>query len=144
MLDYFQEFKAPFDGVFNVDMKIYKHEGKYLTKNESGNLPELNPDQLLLDTQTTELILLQKDTFNDYLSTAMTASCKDGNKYFFSLPLSPLGLSEFYSNLNTLLDYGKGDKNIKAVYFKETNDVEVSLEVEIDGQMTPFSKRYWW
>ena len=142
VLDYFQEFKAPFDGVFNVDMKIYKHEGKYLTKNVTGNLPELNPDQLLLDTQTTELILLQKDNFNDYLSTAMSASCDDGHKYVFSFPLSPLGLSEFYSNLNTLLDYGKGDKNIKAKYFKETNDVEVSLEVEIDGQMTPFSKRY--
>ena len=142
ILDYFQGFKAPFAKVFNVNMKIYKHEGKYLTVNVTGDLPELNPDQLLLDTQTTELILLQKDNFNDYLSTAMTAIGEDGSKYVFSLPLSPLGLSEFYSNLNTLLDYGKGDKNIKAKYFKDSNDVEVTLEVEIDGHMTPFSKRY--
>jgi len=142
VLDYFQEFHAPFDTVFNVDKKIYKYEGKYLTDNKTGDLPELNPDQLLLDTQETELILLQKDNFNNHLSTAMSADCADGNQYIFSLPLSPLGLSEFYSNLNVLLDVGKGDKDLKATYNKLTNEVEVTLEVEIDGHITPFSKSY--
>ena len=70
------------------------------------------------------------------------AACSDGETYHFSLPLSELGLSEFYSNLNTLLKPGKGDKDITAKYVKDKNYVEVTLEVEIDGHPTPFSKIY--
>ena len=146
VLDYFQEFSSPFDVVFNVDMKIYKHEGKYLTENVTGDLDELNPDQLLLDAKKSKIVLLQSEGFNDYLSTALPASCSDGKEYYFTLPLSALGLSEFYSNLNTLLEYGKGDKNVKAEYLKDKfngkGGVQVTLELEIDGHLTPFSKLY--
>ena len=78
--------------------------------------------------------------FNDYLATALEATSDDGEKYFFSLPLSELGLKEFYSNLNTLLEYGKGDKNISAKYIKSIQSVEVTLEVEIDGHKRHFQE----
>jgi hypothetical protein len=143
VLDYFKDFLSPFDLVFNVDMKIYKKEdGSYLTKNETGDLKELNPDLLLLDPKESKIVLLDSKGFNDYLSTALPAACSDGETYHFSLPLSELGLSEFYSNLNTLLKPGKGDKDITAKYVKDKNYVEVTLEVEIDGHPTPFSKIY--
>ena len=142
VLDFFNEFHSPFDIVFNIDMKIYKHEGKYLTENVTGDLEELNPDQLLLDAKKSKIILLKSGGFNDYLATALEAIGDDGEKYFFSLPLSELGLREFYSNLNTLLKFGKGDKNISAKYIKSIESVEVTLEVEIDGHKTPFSKIY--
>ena len=142
VLDYFKGFNAPFSTVFNINMKIYKYKGNYLTKNVTGKLKELNPDKLLLDSKKSQLVLLKGAAFNDYLATALSATCSDGDTYHFSLPLSELGLSEFYSNLNTLLEYGKGDKNITARYIKDKNLVEVTLEVEIDGHPTPFSKLY--
>ena len=91
VLDFFNEFHSPFDIVFNIDMKIYKHEGKYLTENVTGDLEELNPDQLLLDAKKSKIILLKSGGFNDYLATALEAIGDDGEKYFFSLPLSELG-----------------------------------------------------
>ena len=142
VLDYFQKFNSPFDKVFNVDMKIYKHKGKYLTKNVTGDLEEFNPDLLLLDAKKSHIVLLNSEGFNDYLTTALPATCSDGKTYHFSLPLSELGLREFYSNLNTLLKEGKGDKDITAKYLKEKGMVEVTLLIEIDGSPIPFSKLY--
>ena len=85
VLDFLMNFTRLLTLSLLNDMKVYKHEGKYLTENVTGDLEKLNPDQLLLDAKESKNIL-KSGGFNDYLTTALEATSDDGEKYFFSLP----------------------------------------------------------
>ena len=144
VLDYFDKFHFPFDLVFNMDMKIYKSkDGRYLNKNESGVLDEFNPDKLLLDSEKSKVVIIDAERgYNPDLSTVLKADCKDGKDYYFALPLSPLGLNEFYNELSELLDKDRGDKVLTAEYNPEYKTLTVCLELTISEVKTPFYKRY--
>ena len=144
VLDYFQKFSFPFDLVFNMDMKIYKtKDGRYLNNNETGNLEEFNPDLLLLNSETSNVIMLDPEVgFNPELSTVLKAIDENKKAYYFALPLSVQGLNEFYNEISDLLTEGKGDKSLTATYDPEENSLDVCLELEISNSMTPFFKRY--
>ena len=152
VLDYFDKFSFPFDKAFNMDMKIYKSkDGRYLNENETGDLEEFNPDKLLLDSELSKVVMIDsKSGYNPDLSTVLKAkavSDKDDRKvsdkeYAFALPLSPMGLNEFYSELSDLLDRDKGDKFLTAEYNEDTKTLNVCLELTISESPTPFYKRY--
>jgi hypothetical protein len=144
VLDYFQKFSYPFDLAFNMDMKIYRtKDGRYLSSNEGGNLVEFNPDLLLLDSETSNVVLIDSESgYNPSLSTVLKAKGSDGKKYCFALPLSADGLNEFYHELSELLDPDRGDKTLSADFNVENESLTVCLDLTISESKIPFYKRY--
>jgi hypothetical protein len=147
ILDYCDKFSKPFDKLFNIDTKIYRTKsGRYLL-DKGDDTEEFNPDVLLLPSDKTMLVKLDKDSgFNPNLSTVLRATIVgDASKEkeeFFSLPLSPRGLTEFYNTLDELLNTKNTSKSLFGEYNPEKNTVTVTLELEISGILTPFSKTY--
>ena len=158
ILDFSDKFSKPFDKLFNIDTKIYRTKtGKYLL-DKIDDCEEFNPDVLLLQSDKTQLVKLDKNLgFNPSLSTVLTAKyAESGGKRFknefqseksneteyFSLPLSPRGLTEFYNTLNELLNSSDKSKSLTGIYDPESNTVSVTLELEISGILTPFTKLY--
>jgi len=144
VLDYFNKFSYPFDLVFNMDMKIYRtKDGRYLNVKESEDLEEFNPDLLLLDAGTSYAALISGEMgFNPNLSTVLKGKGNDGNNYYFALPLSPLGLNEFYNELSDLLNPDRGENFLTADYNVDSGVLNVCLELTISNCKTPFYKRY--
>ena len=150
ILDFCDKFAKPFDKLFNIDTKIYRTKsGKYLL-DKVEDCEEFNPHVLLLNNDKTRLVKLDKESgFNPNLSTVLTAVVDNGpsaservEEEYFSLPLSPRGLTEFYSCLDQLLNKSDKSKSLKGVYSPEDNTVTVTLELEISGILTPFAKTY--
>lgn len=150
ILDFSDKFSKPFDKLFNIDTKIYRTKsGKYLL-DKVDDCEEFNPDVLLLPSDKTLLVKLDSELgFNPNLSTVLTAIVKnedDSEKNqdieYFSLPLSPRGLTEFYNCLDQLLDNRDKTKSLKGEYSPADNTVTVTLELEISGILTPFAKTY--
>ncbi len=144
VLDYFQKFSFPFDLAFNMDMKIYRtKDGRYLSSNEGGNLIEFNPDLLLLDAESSSVVLIDSESgYNPNLSTVLKAKGSDGKNYCFALPLSADGLNEFYHELSDLLVPDRGDKTLSADYNVENGSLNVCLDLTISESKIPFYKRY--
>jgi hypothetical protein len=147
ILDYCDKFSKPFDKLFNIDTKIYRTKsGKYLL-DKVEDCEEFNPDVLLLPSDKTQLVKLDRNKgFNPNLSTVLTASYLDDErgekKEYFSLPLSPRGLTEFYSSLDQLLKKTDKSKSLTGVYDPTSDSITVTLELEISGILTPFAKTY--
>lgn len=147
ILDYCDKFAKPFDTLFNIDTKIYRTKtGKYLL-DKVEDAEEFNPDVLLLPSDRTLLVKLdQEKGFNPNLSTVLKASVvgdESGDRMvYFSLPLSPRGLSEFYNTLDELLNQNDSSRSLRGEYDPERNKVTVTLSLEISGIQTPFSRTY--
>ena len=145
LLETCDKFDYPFDKLFNIETKIYKTaDGKYLLDKEPGTI-EFNPSALLLPSKGTRLIKLDPESgFNPLLSTVLKSEVKErpGNYEYFSLPLTSLGLAEFYTSLDELLNWESSNRNLTSRYFEEDNIVEVNLELSIGGIMTNFKKEY--
>ena len=146
ILDFSDKFSKPFDKLFNIDTKIYRTKsGKYLL-DKIDDCEEFNPDILLLQSDKTQLVKLDKKSgFNPSLSTVLSAKYLDNKSNeteYFSLPLSPRGLTEFYNTLNELLNSSDKSKSLTGIYDPDSNTVSVTLELEISGILTPFTKVY--
>jgi hypothetical protein len=147
ILDYCDKFDKPFDKLFNVDTKIYRTKsGKYLL-DKTDDCEEFNPDVLLLPSDKSKLVMLNKaNGFNPDLSTVLQATITTDEskteREYFTLPLSPRGLTEFYNCLDELLNTNAPGKLLIGEYNPERNTVTVTLELEISGILTPFSKTY--
>lgn len=147
ILDYCDKYAKPFDKIFNIDTKIYRTKsGKYLL-DKTDDCEEFNPDVLLLQSDKSVLVKLDKTNgFNPNLSTVLQATINGDDKKqikeYFTLPLSPRGLSEFYNCLDELLNMTIPGKTLSGEYNIERNTVTVTLELEISGILTPFSKTY--
>ena len=148
ILDYCDKFAKPFDRLFNIDTKIYRTKsGRYLL-DKGDDTEEFNPDVLLLPSDKTMLVKLDKDSgFNPNLSTVLRATIVgDASKEkeeFFSLPLSPRGLTEFYNTLDELLNtkntskslFGEYNPEKDVRYFHDAADTYFQLT---DGQFAIF------
>jgi len=150
ILDFCDKFDFPFSELFNLDTKIYKtKDGRYLIeKEESVEMKEFNPDLLLLDNRYSKLIHIDSNTgYNNNLATVLKAKGTDEKEHIFALPLSSLGLKEFYHTLNILLSSDKSgkenkNKNLSAIYNVKEKTIDVTLELEVSGIKTPFTKTY--
>jgi len=145
LLETCDKFHPPFHKLFNIETKIYKtKDGKYLLDGEPGTI-EFNPSELLLSSTTSKLIKLDAAKgFNPALSTVLKAELKNrpGEYAYFSLPLSPAGLAEFYNSLDELLNGEKTNRNLISKYDSTLGIVEVTLELSISGFLTAFKKQY--
>jgi hypothetical protein len=150
ILDFSDKFKnySPFDKLFDIDVKIYRtKDGRYLINNETGDLPEFNPDKLLLPLELSQILMIKQEKEDEcQLASTLCARGSDGVDYYFSLPFSSLGLKEFQNQLMDILGKGqsglKYDKILTARYDVEKNELDVTLKLEISGFDTYFSKKY--
>ena len=137
----------PFDKLFNVDVKIYKtKDGRYLIENETGDLPEFNPDKLLLSVESSQILMVDASDVSSSMASLLSAKGNDDKNYYFSLPLSALGIYEFQNQIDDILGKGERgldyDKILSAKFDANDSTLEVTLKLEISGFDTYFSKRY--
>lgn len=148
IVDFCDKFKGymPYSKIFDIDAKIYKTpDGRYLIENETGDLPEFNPSQLLLPVENTKLVKLSGD-FDFQNTPVLSAKDEEGREHIFTLPFSHIGISEFQNEIKDVLGQGtrgfEHDKIITAKYDTRKKKLEVTLRLEISGSDTHFSKIY--
>jgi len=148
----FNKFPAPFDKIFNFQTTLYGYGGRISSKMEDfeGMAPiEVELAELLLNPDTCTICEIGFDNQNDDHEesskagvTMLKASSDAGDKYF-TIPLSEKGLAIFQDDIENLIIIGGGLKsNLSAFYDMATKILQVTLQVDVNGNITSFTKKY--
>lgn len=147
-------FNAPFDIAFNFKDELYGMDGVlYTTAQENGVL--FNPKELLLpDTAKIARLIFKGPKKNDpsqFPVYVLAADKKNepGEKAYFALPLSPLGIKAFGKNIGALVEPLTTRANVPsrltAIYDpdSEKNNLEVTLHLVLnDGRTKEMKATY--
>lgn len=147
-------FNAPFDIAFNFKDELYGMDGVlYTTAQENGVL--FNPKELLLpDTAKIARLIFKGPKKNDpsqFPVYVLAADKKNepGEKAYFALPLSPLGIKAFGKNIGALVEPLTSRANVPsrltAIYDpdSEKNNLEVTLHLVLnDGRTKEMKATY--
>lgn len=147
-------FNAPFDIAFNFKDELYGMDGVlYTTAQENGVL--FNPKELLLpDTAKIARLIFKGPKKNDpsqFPIYVLAADKKNepGEKAYFALPLSPLGIKAFGKNIGALVEPLTTRANVPsrltAIYDpdSEKNNLEVTLHLVLnDGRTKEMKATY--
>ena len=147
-------FNAPFDIAFNFKDELYGMDGVlYTTVQENGVL--FNPKELLLpDTAKIARLIFKGPKKNDpsqFPIYVLAADKKNepGEKAYFALPLSPLGIKAFGKNIGALVEPLTTRANVPsrltAIYDpdSEKNNLEVTLHLVLnDGRTKEMKATY--
>ena len=147
-------FNAPFDIAFNFKDELYGMDGVlYSTAQENGVL--FNPKELLLpDTAKIARLIFKgpkKNEPSEFPIDVLAADKKNepGEKAYFALPLSPLGIKAFGKNIGALVEPLTTRANVPsrltAIYDpdSEKNNLEVILHLVLnDGRTKEMKATY--
>ena len=147
-------FNAPFDIAFNFKDELYGMDGVlYSTAQENGVL--FNPKELLLpDTAKIARLIFKgpkKNEPSEFPIYVLAADKKNepGEKAYFALPLSPLGIKAFGKNIGALVEPLTTRANVPsrltAIYDpdSEKNNLEVILHLVLnDGRTKEMKATY--
>jgi hypothetical protein len=146
------KFLPPFDILFNHKIQLFGSEGLIYDYKPDYNHFEFDPKDLLLSESA---VIAQFSFSSDVKKNidkqpicCLQAESKDGqNKFYFAIPLSPLGLNVFGKNISSLV--GVEDRNInsrlKAVFDPNLtkNNLMVTLNLKtIDGKEKKLDRVY--
>lgn len=146
-------FLPPFDIVFNYKDEVYAENGVLYGAEADGRILANPKDLLLPDTDRIARIIVK----GDYRDTtklpvyALAADVKDepGEKAYFALPLSPLGIKAFGKNIGALVEPLTTKANVPsrltAVFDPdaEKNNLTVTLHLEFnDGRIKELKATY--
>jgi hypothetical protein len=146
------KFLPPFDILFNHKIQLFGSEGLIYDYKPDYNHFEFDPKDLLLSESA---VIAQFSFSSDVKKNidkqpicCLQAESKDGqNKFYFAIPLSPLGLNVFGKNISSLV--GVEDRNInsrlKAVFDPnlDKNNLMVTLNLKtIDGKEKKLDRVY--
>jgi len=145
------KFKPPFDKLFNFQTTLYGYGGRISSDITTLNLPEgisaveVELAELLLNP---DLCTVSEIIFDDTKDAAnsgvhMLKAISDKGDRYFTLPLSEKGLAIFQDEIEGLLESG-GDirSNLTSIYDLETKTLQVTLQVDVNGNITSFTKKY--
>ena len=147
-------FNTPFDIAFNFKDELYGMDGVlYSTAQENGVL--FNPKELLLpDTAKIARLIFKgpkKNEPSEFPIYVLAADKKNepGEKAYFALPLSPLGIKAFGKNIGALVEPLTTRANVPsrltAIYDpdSEKNNLEVILHLVLnDGRTKEMKATY--
>jgi len=145
----FKVMASPFAAVFDIDNKLFGANGRVSLSRDGLSLAsdaahfEFAPKELLASAQTTVVeIPLTKE---DEASLGVHLLRVDGREgpRFFSLPLSPLGLSVFEPSLASLLGTGGESRTrLHASMDDKAGVLHVTLDLDVDGTVHPVKAEY--
>jgi len=145
------KFKAPFDKLFNFQTTLYGYGGRISSDISTLHLPEgITPvevelAELLLNPDTCTVSEIIFDEKNDAANSGvhMLKAISDRGDRYFTLPLSEKGLAIFQDEIEGLLQIGGDVKsNLSAIYDVVTKTLQVTLQVDVNGNTTSFAKSY--
>lgn len=145
------KFKPPFDKLFNFQTTLYGYGGRISSDITTLNLPEgisaieVELDELLLnpDTSTVSEIIFDEIGDADNTGVHMLKAYSDRGDKYFTLPLSEKGLAIFQDEIEGLLGVGgEVRSNLSAVYDMQSKMLQVTLQVDVNGNITSFNKNY--
>ena len=147
-------FHIPFDRTFNYKDELYALDGVLYTSAQ-GQSVFCNPKELLLpDTAKIARLIIKgpyKNEPNQFPIYALAADKKNepGEKAYFALPLSDLGIKAFGKNIGALVEPVSSRANIPsrltAIYDPdaEKDNLEVTLHLELnDGRTKEMKTTY--
>lgn len=137
-------FLPPFDVVFNYKDQVFAKDG-VLYKTKEGDSVPADPKELLLPDTGRIARLIVKGDYRDMAKLpihVLTADIKGepGEKAYFALPLSPLGIKAFGKNIGALVEPLSTRANVPsrltAVFDPEAekNNLTVTLRLEFNDE----------
>jgi hypothetical protein len=131
----------PFKSLFNSVNTYYANfEGVIFTDEDPGrdaDSVEFKVEDLLLDSDSTVIARIDVDEIDALPISALEVEYS-GNKLYFSIPLSPLGLRVFQrkGKLESLIKGGDPNSSqLIALYNVQNNTLDVKLELKREGKL---------
>lgn len=138
--------QQPFAGLFKSYVPVYKKPDFTFTYVNDGNYERISDIQELLSSDEYVVGWIEPKTQRPKLSEAPVYylsfnDIESGDTFYFSVPLSELGIDIFRNKLDTILGYN-GNANTRLMcHITDAGMLNVSMVVEIDGESVTLNDR---
>lgn len=142
----YEGLRQPFATLFKSDVPVYLKDDYTFTYVKDGECQTIGDIQDLLSKDKYVLGWQEPNTQRPKLSEAPVyyLSLKDiqtGETFYFSVPLSEIGIEVFKNKLDTILGYGTGARPRMSCHITDAGMLSVSLVVTIDGEEVALNDR---
>lgn len=138
--------QQPFAGLFKSYVPVYKKPDFTFTYVNDGDYERISDIQELLSSDEYVVGWIEPTTQRPKLSEAPVYylsfnDIESGDTFYFSVPLSELGIDIFRNKLDTILGYN-GNANTRLMcHITDAGMLNVSMVVEIDGESVTLNDR---
>lgn len=138
--------QQPFAGLFKSYVPVYKKPDFTFTYVNDGDYERISDIQELLSSDEYVVGWIEPKTQRPKLSEAPVYylsfnDIESGDTFYFSVPLSELGIDIFRNKLDTILGYN-GNANTRLMcHITDAGMLNVSMVVEIDGESVTLNDR---
>lgn len=138
--------QQPFVGLFKSYVPVYKKPDFTFTYVNDGDYERISDIQELLSSDEYVVGWIEPKTQRPKLSEAPVYylsfnDIESGDTFYFSVPLSELGIDIFRNKLDTILGYN-GNANTRLMcHITDAGMLNVSMVVEIDGESVTLNDR---
>ena len=143
----YRALTCPFSVLFNSDVPVYMKPDFTFTYTEGAGYKKIGDIQNLLSSDSYVLGWAEDAKQHRKLSNAPVYYLKvdnihSGSTYYFSIPLSEMGIDIFRNRLAELLGYNVGGNSSISATISDKGDIlSVSMVVEIDGESVTLNTR---
>ena len=138
--------QEPFAGLFKSDVPVYLKPDFTFTYVNEGDYQTIGDIQELLSRDEYVVGWIEPKAQRPKLSDAPVYylsfnDIQTGGTFYFSVPLSEIGIEIFQNKLDTILGYGGTSNTRLTCHITDAGMLSVSLVVEIDGESVTLNDR---
>lgn len=138
--------KEPFAGLFKSDVPVYLKKDFTFTYINDGDYKVIGDIQELLSRDEYVVGWIEPKAQRPKLSESPVYylsfnDIQTGEVFYFSVPLSEIGIDIFQNKLDTILGYGGSSNTRLTCHITDAGMLSVSLVVEIDGESVTLNDR---
>ena len=142
----YSSLQQPFSGLFKSDVPVYLKPDFTFTYTNDGDYQSIGDIQELLSADEFVVGWIEPKSHRPKLSEAPVYylsfnDIQTGDTYYFSVPLSQIGIDIFKNKLDTILGYGGNSNTRLSCHITDSGMLNVSLVVEIDGESVTLNDR---
>lgn len=142
----YSSLQQPFTSLFKSDVPVYLKPDFTFTYVNDGDYQEVGNIQDLLSSDDYVVGWIEPKIQRPKLSDSPVYylsfnDIQTEETYYFSVPLSELGIDIFKNKLDTILGYGGNTNTRLSCHITDANMLSVSLVVEIDGESVTLNDR---
>ncbi|MBX9091997.1 hypothetical protein O1504_02870 [Bacteroides fragilis] len=138
--------QEPFAGLFKSDVPVYLKPDFTFTYVNNGDYQTIGDIQELLSREEYVVGWIEPKAQRPKLSDSPVFylsfnDIQTGETFYFSVPLSEVGIDIFQNKLDSILGYGSSSNTRLTCHITDAGMLSVSLVVEIDGESVTLNDR---
>lgn len=142
----YDQLSCPFSILFQSNVPVYMTPDYKFTYINGGDYQEIGDIQNLLSKDAYVVGWVEDGSVRQKLSDApvfflQVKDLQDKSAYYFTIPLSEMGIDIFKNRLSEVLGYTEGGNTHLTAKINDAGQLSVTLVVEIDGEKVTLNTR---